>query len=186
MVRWVFFGVLCAALTAVVGCGGDDDAPGGRGTPTSAVVTSPGATAPGDDEAAILEYSFKVIDWGERLRVASLAIAEQIGLYGQDIAALEEQPRRDAMYAAFETIADVRAEYSETIPPPSLADDHQRLGESLASFADAQQSVTLAYAAWDSGKTDAVSLQLGAAVDAMNNASMTLNQVISDVSNPQQ
>ena len=182
MVRWVVVGVLWAALILVVGCGGDDDAPDESATATATVAV----TAPGDDEEAILEYSFKVIDWGERLRVASLAIAEQIGAYGQDIATMEEQPRRDAVYAAFETVAAVRAEYRETLPPPSLGDDHERLGESLASFADAQQSVTLAYAAWDQRETDAVSLQLGAVVDAMNDANTMLNQVISDVSNPQQ
>lgn len=179
--------VLGAALIAAVGvlaaCGDDDDdAPTSvTPTPSSAILVTPTPTMGGDP---VIEYELKVIDWADRLRVASLVIAEKVALYGQDITAVDDVTIRNEVFDAFNAIGDVRAEWEEAAAPEAVADVHQTLGESLAAFVDAQANVTLAYAAWDGRDQEQTAGLLNEAANAMNDANNALNQAIAAVTDP--
>jgi len=182
----VLVAVLGAALIAAVGvfaaCGDDDDAPTSvTPTQTSPLIVTPTPT-PGGDQ--VIEYELKVIDWADRLRVASLTIAEKIALYGQDITTVDDLTIRNEVFDAFNSIGDVRAEYEATSAPEAVADVHQTMEESLDAFVDAQANVTLAYAAWDGGDQQQSAGLLNDAADAMNNANSALNEAIAAVTDP--
>jgi hypothetical protein len=174
--------VLVAATALFLACGDDDDAPSSvTATQTSAIVVTP-TPSPGGDP--VIEYELRVIDWGERLRVASLTIAEKIALYGQDITAVDDVTVRNEMFDAFNSIGDVKAEWEATTAPEEVVDVRGTLRDSLDGFVDAQANVTLAYTAWDGGEREQTAGLLNEAANAMNNANNALNQAIAAVTDP--
>jgi hypothetical protein len=173
--------LLIASLALFAVCGDDDGSPSGSPGPATESSPTPAIT---DSEEAVIQYKLKVIDWGNRLRAAGAVFTSVIVEYPAELSKIGEMAPREQVFDAFDSIALVQSEYDSTPSPPSLAEEHAVMGDSLTSFRDGETSTRAMYAAWDAGEMATAQVELSEAINGVNSGNSFLEEVIASVTDP--